>query len=249
MTAQLTPEETLPVVDGSVKDHPNLASALVAAQKEMPAVEPSKPNPAFKGSMYVTLGQLIAAVRPVLNRNGIAVVQMPAQDEQGRPALITRLLHESGDAAESVMPLVMDKPTAQGLGSALTYAKRYALASALAIADQEDDDGNAATTSSVPPASDKQIATLSKAMGWLLPNAAAAAGTWDEVKAQCGGEITGPVANALIVAIKARKDSEDQEIAAVQDAAAEQPDAPSPDPDPAGDLEDDLPAADEEGLS
>jgi hypothetical protein len=246
MTAQLKAADTLEPVDGSVKDHPNLASALVAAQKEMPAVEPSKPNPAFKGSMYVTLGQLIAAVRPVLNRNGIAVVQMPAQDEQGRPALITRLLHESGDAAESVMPLVMDKPTAQGLGSALTYAKRYALASALAIADQEDDDGNAATSTQVtmPPASDGQISVLSKALGWLLPNPAAAAATWDEVKAQCGGEITGPVANALIVAIKARKDSEGQVVAAEQDKAAEQPD-----PAPAeGNEGDELPA-DTDGLS
>lgn len=239
MTAQLTETETLEPADASNTEHPTLAAALVAAQKEMPAVEPSKANPAFKGAMYVTLGQLIAAVRPVLNRNGIAVVQMPAQDDGGRPALITRLLHESGDAAESVMPLVMDKPTAQGLGSALTYAKRYALASALAIADQEDDDGNAATSGpQIAIASEQQLGVLGSALNWLLPSETSAA-TWDAIKAQCGGEITGPVANALIVAIKARKDV---------DAPAEPEPAPDPDPVPAESIEAELPA-DSEGLS
>jgi hypothetical protein len=212
--------------------------------------------------MYVTLGQLIAAVRPVLNRNGVAVVQMPAQDDQGRPVLITRLLHESGDAAESAMPLVMDKQTAQGLGSALTYAKRYALASALAIADQEDDDGNAATSTqtAAPPASNEQLDVLAGAMNWLLPNGAAVAATWDAIKEQCGGEITGPVANALIVAIKARKDSEGQgsDQGAVRFESADGPvegsspaastSSAAPDPVPAGGIEDELPA-DKAGLS
>ncbi|TXH49108.1 MAG: ERF family protein [Desulfurellales bacterium] len=119
-----------------------LASALVAAQGEMPAVTPDSTNPHF-GSKFVSLGKLLASVRPVLNKHGIAVLQMPAKDDDGSPVLVTRLLHTSGEATESTMPLILTKIDPQGQGSALTYAKRYALAAVLAIADQEDDDGNA----------------------------------------------------------------------------------------------------------
>lgn len=128
------------------KSSETLATALVAAQTEMPAVERDGTNPHF-GSSFVTLSKLIASVRPVLNDHGIAVVQMPSQDEQGRPALTTRLIHEGGESIEATMPLLMTKSDPQSLGSALTYAKRYALAAVLAIADQEDDDGNAAAES------------------------------------------------------------------------------------------------------
>lgn len=249
MSAQLTEDETLAPVDASVTEHPNLAAALVAAQKDMPAVEKDGTNPHFKSS-FTTLGKLIATVRPVLNRHGIAVIQMPSRDDQGKPTLVTRLVHSSGDSTEETMPLILAKQDAQALGSALTYAKRYALAAALAIADQEDDDGNAATVaaSTSPPASDQQLGVLGSALNWFLP-AETSAATWDAIKAQCGGEITGPVANAVIATIKARKDLEapDQAIAAEQDNAAEQPDAPSPEPVPAGGIEEEMPA-DMEGL-
>ena len=219
MTAQLTEAETITPVDAT-KEHATLAAALVAAQKEMPAVEPDAENPAFH-SKFVSLSKLVSSVRPILNKHGIALTQMPSQDENGRPTLITRLVHVSGELTESEMPLLMEKTSAQGLGSALTYAKRYALGAALAIVDQEDDDGNAATTqASVAPASDKQIGVLGSALNWLLPPDTAAA-TWDGIKAASGGEITGPVANALILAIKARKDAE--EVDQTADVPAEVP--------------------------
>jgi len=238
MTAQLTEEETLAPVDASTKEHPNLAAALVAAQKEMPAVEKDATNPHFKSS-FTSLGKLIATVRPVLNRNGIAVTQMPSQDDAGKPTLITRFVHTGGESMEETMPLILAKNDAQALGSALTYAKRYALAAALAIADQEDDDGNAATSGpEIATASEQQLGVLGSALNWLLPSETSAT-TWDAIKAQCGGEITGPVANALIVAIKARKDV---------DAPVEPEPAADPDPAPADGIEDEMPA-DKEGLS
>lgn len=126
-----------------------LAKALVAAQTEMPAVTPDGVNPHFS-SRFVTLGKLLSKVRPVLNKHGITLVQMPSQTPDGQPALTTRLLHESGESTESTMPLLLAKKDPQGLGSALTYARRYALAAALAIADQEDDDGNAGSESATP---------------------------------------------------------------------------------------------------
>jgi hypothetical protein len=207
------------VGDESVtKEHANLAEALVAAQKEMPAVDRDSTNPHFK-SKFTSLDNLLAKVRPVLNRHGVAVVQMPSQDDAGKPTLVTRLVHTSGEAMESTMPLLLAKSDPQGLGSALTYSKRYALAATLAIADQEDDDGNGSDGSGVATlaATKQQLGILGSALNWLLP-AESSASTWDVIKAQCGGEISGSVANALIATIKARKDAE--------------PTAPDPEPEP-----------------
>lgn len=233
-------------------DHPNLAAALVAAQKEMPAVEKDGTNPHFKSS-FTTLGRLIATVRPVLNRHGIAVIQMPSRDEQGKPTLVTRLVHSSGESTEETMPLILAKQDAQALGSALTYAKRYALAAALAIADQEDDDGNAAVNEAVGalPASKEQSDVLSNALNWLLPDPIAAAAAWDRIEERCGGAITAPAALAVIAAIAAKRDLESQEPKQSSDAGSGDPAGamPAPDPDraPAAGIEDEMPA-DTEGL-
>lgn len=209
MTAQLTEEETLAPVDASKTDHPNLAAALVAAQLEMPAVEKDGTNPHFKSS-FTTLGKLIATVRPVLNRHGIAVTQLPSRDEQGKPTLVTRLVHSGGDSMEETMPLILAKQDAQALGSALTYAKRYALAAALAIADQEDDDGNAATAGSeIAKASDQQRNTMRAALSWLMGDDASI-DVEGRVLEQCGGDLPAVVANSVIATIKAFKDSKSQ---------------------------------------
>lgn len=120
-----------------------LASALVAAQADMPAVQPDSTNPHFR-SRFVSLGHLIAKTRPVLNKHGLTMSQWPsAHPDTGAPLLITVLMHESGERIEHAAPLLLSKQDPQGLGSALTYLKRYAWAAALGISDQEDDDGNA----------------------------------------------------------------------------------------------------------
>ncbi len=128
-----------------------LAEALVSAQAEFPAVEPNAVNPHFK-SRFVTLDHLIAKTRPILNKHGLAITQEPTytalsigSDANIGPALKTTLLHVSGESRESVMPLMLSKNDMQGLGAALTYAKRYAWSAALGISADEDDDGNAAS--------------------------------------------------------------------------------------------------------
>ena len=128
--------------NGDTPKHATLAEALVAAQKEMPAVPLDGVNPHFR-SKHMTLGTLLSKARPVLNRHGIAVTQLPSRAEDGSSTLTTTLLHESGDTLSSVAPLLLTKNDPQGQGSAITYMRRYALASALGISDQEDDDGNA----------------------------------------------------------------------------------------------------------
>ena len=125
-----------------------LAAALVAAQKEMPKVEPDAVNPHFK-SKFVSLDHLIAKTRPVLNKHGLAIVQSPTHIE-GSPALATTLYHSSGESATDVMPLILAGSNMQKLGAALTYARRYAWAAALGIAGEEDDDGEQASAPAKP---------------------------------------------------------------------------------------------------
>lgn len=139
------------MADGQTSSDGNrqtLADALLAAQKDMPAVEPDSTNPHFK-SKFVSLGHLLSKVRPVLNRHGFTLVQAPTLDKEGRFVLRTRLIHKHGEV-EFDSPLTPTKNDPQGQGSAITYMRRYALAAALAIADQEDDDGNAGSESAAP---------------------------------------------------------------------------------------------------
>jgi hypothetical protein len=123
-----------------------LAQALLAVQREMPAIEPDAVNPHFR-SKFVSLDHLLAVTLPVLHRNGIVLVQMPSTGLDGTPALTTVLLHESGDQVSGEMPLILPKNDPQGQGSALTYARRYALSAALGISAERDDDAESATAS------------------------------------------------------------------------------------------------------
>lgn len=118
------------------------AKAFVAAQKATEAVKKASTNPAFR-SKYADLAGVVEAVVPALNDNGIAVMQSPAFDGD-YVALTTVLLHESGSSVSSTLRLRPSKMDPQGVGSAVTYARRYALL-AMTGAAPEDDDGNAAS--------------------------------------------------------------------------------------------------------
>jgi hypothetical protein len=120
-----------------------IAPALLKAQKAITfAVKDSK-NPHFK-STYADLGSVIDACKPALNDAGIAFMQMPAPSDGGTIALTTRLVHESGEWIESTATCPLPKNDPQGYGSANTYLRRYSLAAAVGLY-QDDDDGNAAT--------------------------------------------------------------------------------------------------------
>lgn len=126
-----------------------LAQAFVAMQADLPKVEADSTNPHFR-SKFVSLGHLLAKVRPILNKHGFSVIQLPSRTEDGRPSLTTTLLHESGESIERETPLLLVKNDPQALGSAMTYTRRYALSAALGISDQEDDDGNAGSEKPTP---------------------------------------------------------------------------------------------------
>lgn len=123
----------------------NIAAALAKAQAEMGKALKDKNNPAFK-SKYADLGAVMDACIPALNKNGIAVLQPFHDDGVGGRGVKTVLIHESGEVLECTIPLIVGKNDMQGLGSAITYARRYGLMSMAGIAP-EDDDGNAAVAS------------------------------------------------------------------------------------------------------
>jgi hypothetical protein len=119
-----------------------LAKALVAAQKATEAVKKASTNPAFK-SKYADLSVVVEAVVPALNAAGVSVLQFPAFNGE-LVSVATTLLHESGSSVTATLHLRPSKLDAQGVGSAITYARRYALM-AMTGAAPEDDDGAAAS--------------------------------------------------------------------------------------------------------
>jgi len=126
-----------------------LAPALLAAQKAITYAALSKANPAFKGRKYADLPTVIDAIKPALNDAGITFIQMPAPSDEHSLALTTRLLHESGEWIESTATCPLQKYDPQGYGSAITYLRRYGLAAATGLY-QDDDDGNASSDPKEP---------------------------------------------------------------------------------------------------
>lgn len=122
-----------------------LTKALLAVQKDLPTVGKDSDNPFFK-SKYASLAHIMKVVLPILNKHGVFVSQAPDQLD-GQPTLVTNLVHgETGQQVSSTMPLFLTKNDPQGQGSAITYARRYAIVSMLGLVVDEDDDGNAGST-------------------------------------------------------------------------------------------------------
>jgi len=119
-----------------------IATALAKAQAEIEGAKKDSTNPHFKSS-YADLASVWDACRKALTANGLSVVQGPVSDE-GRVGVTTMLMHSSGQWLESTFFMRPTKDDPQGAGSALTYARRYALAAMVGVAP-EDDDGNAAS--------------------------------------------------------------------------------------------------------
>ncbi len=122
----------------------DLASAMSKAQSEMrPAIKDAV-NPAFR-SKYADLTAVWDAARDPLTRNGLSVWQDVTLGDRG-VSVVTRVVHTSGQWVEfGPLTVPIDKPTAQGVGSATSYAKRYAMSAAIGIVAEQDDDGHEAS--------------------------------------------------------------------------------------------------------
>lgn len=118
-----------------------IIAALVAIQEDMHVNKDGK-NPHFK-SKYATLDNILDTIKPTLKNSGLVVLQGCKTDER-KIDCTTRVFHTSGEWIESVATVYADKGTPQGYGSAITYARRYGLATTLGIGLMDDDDANGA---------------------------------------------------------------------------------------------------------
>ena len=121
----------------------DLAASLAVAQGEIKGALKDSDNPFFK-SKYADLASTWDACRAALSHNELAVVQIPGMYHDGLVTMTTILMHCSGEWVKGTLTIPLAKPDAQGYGSAISYARRYALAAMVGVAP-EDDDGNAAS--------------------------------------------------------------------------------------------------------
>ncbi len=139
----------------SATESPNLTTALAAFQSDLPTI--GKSNTATvksdKGTYtynYADLADVSAAILPSLAPHGLAWSTQPTM-EDGHFLLRYQLRHVSGETIEGAYPLPAPG-NAQGMGSAITYARRYTLCSVTGVAPAEDDDDGASASSASRPA-------------------------------------------------------------------------------------------------
>lgn len=120
-----------------------LAASLSKAQGQFDHAKKDVKNEFFK-SRYADLAGVIDAAKKPLSDNGLAIVQLVDTDQDGALYLETMLLHSSGEWISGKYPIRPVKPDPQSVGSAITYARRYAFSALTGIA-ADDDDGNAAS--------------------------------------------------------------------------------------------------------
>ena len=132
-----------------------LAAALAAFQAEVKDPARDGQNPHFR-SKYVQIDGLLAAVRPMLAKNGLSVIQSTGGNGQDI-SVTTEILHTSGEWIRTdALVLKAVKADPQGAGSAVTYGRRYSLSAALGVAWDDDDDGNAASSAPAKKAEQKK---------------------------------------------------------------------------------------------
>ena len=121
-----------------------LAKALLNVQRTVQPIAKDAENP-FTKSWYASLNSVMDACRDALIENGIWLCQYPVPVEQPNSlGLVTKLTHaESGQWQSSLAVVPLPKADPQGMGSAITYARRYALTAMLGMVT-EDDDGEGA---------------------------------------------------------------------------------------------------------
>jgi hypothetical protein len=139
-----------------VESMANVCKALAAAQGKLRKAVKDSTNPHFR-SRYADLESVIEAMREPFASEGLAVVQ--SVDEGN---LVTTIFHASGESITSSVPLYIQKQDMQGVGSAITYARRYGLAAACGIS-QTDDDGEAACEPQKPSPKPQVPAPAAKA--------------------------------------------------------------------------------------
>lgn len=114
-------------------------AALAEAQKIMDGAKKDATNPHFR-SKYADLESVMDACRVPLATNGLAILQ-PTSANGPKVTVTTLIGHKSGQWIAADLEMTSAQNTPQGIGSTITYGRRYGLSSMVGIAP-EDDDGN-----------------------------------------------------------------------------------------------------------
>lgn len=117
-----------------------IAKALITFHVKVDKIPKDASNPFFK-SKYASLSTILDAINDPLNESELSVCQFPS----GEHGLTTLLMHVSGEWISSEYSMRPTKDDPQGIGSCITYQRRYALAAILGLNIDEDDDGNKAS--------------------------------------------------------------------------------------------------------
>jgi hypothetical protein len=156
-----------------------LATALAVFHIKVDVIKKDAKNPFFK-STYASLSNILDAIKIPLAESDLSFSQHP----MGENGLSTILMHKSGEWIGSHFTMKPVKNDPQGIGSCLTYMRRYALAAILGLNIDDDDDGNSASgnnpekkDSSNLPWLNKNTDAFAKVQAYLLDN-----GTLDNVK-------------------------------------------------------------------
>jgi hypothetical protein len=231
-----------------------LTAALARAQGAFPKIErrntaevrgkDGKPGYSYS---YADLGDVLAAVRPVLAEHGIAVVQRTKPLDGGKTRLLTELRHVAGGLLDSETEIGTPTTNPQQFGGTLTYLRRYELVTLLGIAAEEDRDAQDVE----PPARTNGRGRELPAWARVATSAEAEAArtglmalfrhepTVDEYVARLADGSDGALTFAAAAALanvrdwaKLARDRLAADQRAAQDADAEAPDAPPPDDEP-----------------
>lgn len=124
----------------------NLIKARIAAAADIRHAEKNAVNPHLRNK-YADLGAVLDAIQAI-HKHGLTLFHLPSGNVDN-VEVTAMLAHESGEFLACTIGIKPDKPTAQAMGSAITYARRYT-ASALLGISQADDDGNEASGRGAP---------------------------------------------------------------------------------------------------
>lgn len=142
---------------------------FVAALNALENVSANKSNPAFKGSKYVSLDQLLDAVKPVLAAHNIALCQFVDTKEDGRIGVVTSFRHRDGTIFPAGSLFIRaDGMNEQRIGAALTYIRRQSVQTAACVSVDADLDGNVPSPSPAikTPQAASQTPQTAKASGY-----------------------------------------------------------------------------------
>jgi ERF superfamily len=143
-----------------------ITAALAKAQSEIENPSKESRNPHFKSS-YADLANVLEVCREPLSKNGLCIAQ-PLSFEGDKIFLVTILSHTSGQWMKSFIPLPIQKPGSQEIGSCITYMRRYSLSALVGIFQEDDDaeiaEGRESDRATIPEEDPTKISSKQKGL-------------------------------------------------------------------------------------